>query len=98
MGVHKIPWQAAFPEDCRRGALSIGNFDGVHRGHAALLGKLREEARGVNGPAVALTFDPHPVCLLHPERCPPALTTCADRADWMQTCGADQVLILRIDG
>ena len=98
MAVHEIPWQAAFPEECRRGALTIGNFDGVHRGHAALLGLLREEARRANGPAVALTFDPHPVCLLHPERCPPALTTPADRAEWIQACGADQVLMLRIDG
>jgi riboflavin kinase/FMN adenylyltransferase len=98
MAVHEIPWQAAFPEECRRGALTIGNFDGVHRGHAALLGLLREEARRVNGPAVALTFDPHPVCLLHPERCPPALTTPADRAELMQTCGADHVVMLHIDG
>jgi riboflavin kinase/FMN adenylyltransferase len=98
MAVHEIPWQAAFPEECRRGALTIGNFDGVHRGHAALLGLVREEARRVNGPAVALTFDPHPVCLLHPERCPPALTTPADRAELMQTCGADHVVMLHIDG
>jgi riboflavin kinase/FMN adenylyltransferase len=98
MAVHEMPWQAEFPEECRRGALTIGNFDGVHRGHAALLGLLREEARRESGAAVALTFDPHPVCLLHPERCPPALTTPADRAEWIQACGADQVLMLRIDG
>jgi riboflavin kinase/FMN adenylyltransferase len=97
MAVHDIPWQASFPEICRGGALTIGNFDGVHLGHAELLGKLREEARRVRGPAVALTFDPHPVCILHPERCPPALTTPSDRAEWMQQCGADQVLMLRVD-
>jgi riboflavin kinase/FMN adenylyltransferase len=98
MAVHEISWRAVFPEECRRGALTIGNFDGVHRGHAALLGLLQKEARQVNGPAVALTFNPHPVCLLHPERCPPALTTPADRANLMQACGADHVLMLLIDG
>jgi riboflavin kinase/FMN adenylyltransferase len=97
MAVHETPWQSAFPEECRRGALTIGNFDGVHRGHAALLGLLQKEARRVNGPAVALTFDPHPVCLLHPEKCPPPLTTPVDRAHWMQACGAEHVLMLRID-
>jgi riboflavin kinase/FMN adenylyltransferase len=98
MAVHEIPWRAVFPEGCRRGALTIGNFDGVHRGHAALLGLLQQEARQVNGPAVALTFNPHPVCLLHPEQCPPALTTPADRASLMQACGANHVLMLCIDG
>jgi len=97
MAVHEIPWQASFPDECRGGALTIGNFDGVHVGHAALLGKLRDVARPLAGPAVALTFDPHPVCILHPERCPPALTTPSDRAEWMHQCGADQVLMLRID-
>jgi riboflavin kinase/FMN adenylyltransferase len=97
MTVHVIPWQGAYPDAGRRGALSIGNFDGVHRGHAALLGNLREEARRVHGPAVALTFDPHPVCLLYPGRCPPSLTTRSDRAEWMQACGAEVVVMLRID-
>jgi riboflavin kinase / FMN adenylyltransferase len=97
MAVHDIPWQAEFPASCRDGALTIGNFDGVHRGHAALLDKLKNAARGVKGPAVALTFQPHPVCLLHPELCPPALTTLPDRMERLQASGADHVLLLRID-
>jgi riboflavin kinase / FMN adenylyltransferase len=97
MAVHEIPWQAAFPASCRNGAVTIGNFDGVHRGHAALLGKLKDAALEVTGPAIALTFQPHPVCLLHPELCPPALTTLADRVERLQAGGADHVLVLRID-
>jgi riboflavin kinase/FMN adenylyltransferase len=96
MAVHEIPWQAAFPASCREGALTIGNFDGVHRGHAALLSRLKDASRDVKGPALALTFQPHPVCLLHPELCPPALTTLADRMERLQRCGADHVLLLRI--
>jgi riboflavin kinase/FMN adenylyltransferase len=97
MAVFEIPWQAAFSDPCHGGALTIGNFDGVHLGHAALMKKLKQEARQVNGPAVALTFEPHPVCLLRPELCPPALTTPADRAERLHTCGADHILMLRID-
>jgi riboflavin kinase / FMN adenylyltransferase len=97
MAVFHIPWQSAFPNSCRQGALTIGNFDGVHRGHVALLGRLKEKAKMIGGPAVALTFDPHPVCLLQPKRCPPALSTPADRADLMQQFGADHVLMLGIN-
>ncbi|HEY1860825.1 MAG TPA: riboflavin biosynthesis protein RibF [Gemmataceae bacterium] len=97
MAIHEIPWQAAFPASCRHGAVTIGNFDGVHRGHAALLGKLKDAAKDVKGPAVALTFQPHPVCLLHPELCPPALTTLTDRIERLHAGGADHVLLLRID-
>jgi riboflavin kinase/FMN adenylyltransferase len=97
MAVFHLPWQSAFPDSCRQGALTIGNFDGVHLGHAALLGRLKEQAKIVGGPAVALTFEPHPVCLLQPERCPPALSTPADRATLLQQFGADHVLMLGID-
>jgi riboflavin kinase / FMN adenylyltransferase len=83
------------PAWCRDGALSIGNFDGVHRGHAALLAELRRQAGTAGGPAVAVTFDPHPLQLLRPERFEPVLTTLADRAELLQFHGADHVVILR---
>ena len=97
MAVFEIPWQAPFPDSCRGSALTIGNFDGVHLGHVALLQALKDEAREVSGPAVALTFEPHPVCLLHPELCPPALTAPADRGARLVGGGADHVLMLKID-
>lgn len=96
MAVHTIDWQATPPEDCRGGAVTIGNFDGVHRGHAALLAELRRQADDLRGPAVALTFEPHPVELLRPGQAPPRLSTPEDRDRLLQELGADQVVVLRV--
>jgi riboflavin kinase/FMN adenylyltransferase len=95
MAAYTIDWQAMPPEDCRGAAVTIGNFDGVHRGHAALLAELRSQAHTVNGPAVALTFDPHPLQLLRPAQVPALLTTPEDRGRLLHEQGADHVLILR---
>jgi riboflavin kinase/FMN adenylyltransferase len=81
--------------DNGNGAATVGNFDGVHRGHAALIAELRSRARAVHGPAVAVTFDPHPIALLAPERLLPRLTTIDDRADLLRAAGADAVVILK---
>lgn len=78
----------------RNGAVTVGNFDGVHRGHAALVAELRAQARKVNGPAVAVTFDPHPIALLAPARLLPRLTTISDRVELLRTAGADAVVVL----
>jgi riboflavin kinase/FMN adenylyltransferase len=95
MAVHTIDWDALPPGDYRRGAVAIGNFDGIHRGHAALLAELRRQAEEINGPAIALTFDPHPIELLRPGQTPPRLTTAEDRTRLLIELGADHVLILR---
>src|SRR5262249_22312512 len=94
MASHRIDWQECPPESCRSGAVAIGNFDGAHLGHAALMGELVRQARLVGGPAVALTFDPHPLALLRPGESPPALTTPGDRAAYLHDLGADEVLTL----
>src|SRR5207244_9000303 len=72
-----------------------GNFDGVHRGHAAVIAQLRRRAAEIGGRAVVLTFDPHPLELLRPEHFQPVLTTPADRAELLQACGADEAVLLR---
>lgn len=95
MAVYSIDWDAAPPSDCRGGAVAIGNFDGVHRGHAALLAELRRQADDIRGPAVALTFDPHPFELLRPGQSPPRLTAAEDRSRLLYELGADRVLVLR---
>jgi riboflavin kinase/FMN adenylyltransferase len=95
MGIVRLSWNEMPPEACRGGALSMGNFDGVHLGHAALLTELRQRARAGGIPAIALTFDPHPLELLRPEQFQPVLTTVADRAELLLANGADQVLVLQ---
>jgi riboflavin kinase/FMN adenylyltransferase len=95
MADHTVDWAASPPACCRGGAVAIGNFDGVHRGHASLLATLRDQARAVDGPAVALTFDPHPLQLLRPGQAVQVLTTPADRSRLLHDLGADEVLILR---
>jgi riboflavin kinase / FMN adenylyltransferase len=83
------------PSDCCGGAITVGNFDGVHRGHASLMAALRDAGRRVGGPGVALTFDPHPMTLLAPGRISAPLTTLADRTELLQAAGADAVVVLR---
>jgi riboflavin kinase/FMN adenylyltransferase len=78
--------------------VTIGNFDGVHRGHQEVLAHARARAAELGGlPVVALTFDPHPMAVLHPEHAPAAITAPAERAELLAAAGADAVLILPFD-
>jgi riboflavin kinase / FMN adenylyltransferase len=90
-----LPWDETPPPAFRGGAVTIGNFDGVHRGHVALLTELRARARAAGGPAVVVTFDPHPLQLLRPEQFLPLLTEPADRVELLQAHGADHVVVLQ---
>ncbi|MEI8019365.1 MAG: bifunctional riboflavin kinase/FAD synthetase [Schlesneria sp.] len=82
------------PSFYRGGFVSIGNFDGVHCGHQAMLTSLVRRARENGVPAVVLTFDPHPIEVLRPDAAPPRLTTIEQRAELLQKCGVDCVIIL----
>ena len=94
MTIEKLNWEQAPSPHCREGVLTIGNFDGVHLGHAALAAEIRRQARILGGPAVVLTFDPHPLQMLRPERFQPLLTTPGDRAALLLACGVDRVVLL----
>ena len=85
------------PDELRCGAVSIGNFDGVHRGHARIIERLVEKARRVGGPAVVFTFDPHPVRLLRPKECPPPLTWTDRKAELLAELGADAMIVYPTD-
>lgn len=82
----------SLPSSCMQGALAIGNFDGVHCGHAQLIDRLVQAARRVAGPAVVLTFDPSPLSLLRPEIVPPKLTTFERRTELLRRLGVDWVI------
>ncbi len=78
-----------------RGAvLSIGNFDGVHVGHQAVLRHVVTTARRLGAPAAVMTLDPHPVKLLRPSAAPRLLTTLSQRLDLIAATGVDVTLVL----
>ncbi|MFW6171312.1 MAG: bifunctional riboflavin kinase/FAD synthetase [Planctomycetota bacterium] len=85
------------PASVTGGAVTIGNFDGVHRGHAVLLERLVRHAAAVGGPAVVFTFDPHPVQLLCPGAGPPPLTWVERKAELLAELGADVVVACPTD-
>lgn len=74
--------------------VTIGNFDGVHRGHRSVLTRMVAEARAVGGAAVAVTFHPHPAQVHHPDRAPELLTGIADRLELLAETGLDAVLLI----
>ena len=74
-------------------AVSVGNFDGVHLGHAALADRLREVGRELGVSTAVFTFDPHPAHVVRPGAAPPALTTPRRRADLLLDRGIDAVLV-----
>ncbi len=81
----------SLPPEFLHGAVAVGNFDGVHRGHAQLIERLLARARKVGGPAVVLTFDPHPVRILRPELAPPPLTWTERKAELLAELGVSAV-------
>ncbi len=85
------------PDDLRRGAVTIGNFDGVHRGHARIVERLLVKASEVGGPAIVFTFDPHPVRLLRPESVPPPLTWTDRKAQLLDELGVTAVIAYPTD-
>lgn len=82
----------ALPTTVRGGAVTVGNFDGVHRGHAQIVRQLKAQANRVGGPAIVFTFDPHPVRLLRPQHAPPPLTWTDRKAGLLAELGVDAVI------
>ncbi|MGC5344598.1 bifunctional riboflavin kinase/FAD synthetase [Streptomyces sp. DT24] len=82
------------PQDWGRSVVTIGSYDGVHRGHQLIIGRAVERARELGLPSVVVTFDPHPSEVVRPGSHPPLLAPHHRRAELMAELGVDAVLIL----
>ncbi|MGW6459596.1 bifunctional riboflavin kinase/FAD synthetase [Streptomyces sp. NPDC055078] len=82
------------PQDWGRSVVTIGSYDGVHRGHQLIIGRAVERARELSVPSVVVTFDPHPSEVVRPGSHPPLLAPHHRRAGLMADLGVDAVLIL----
>lgn len=74
-------------------ALTIGNFDGVHRGHQALLARVREAARARGLPVCVMTFEPHPREFFNPAGAPPRIAMLRDKLEALRMNGVDRVVV-----
>ena len=79
----------------RGGVGTIGNFDGVHRGQRAILDRVTARAEEVGAPSVVVTFDPHPLTVLAPERAPVPLTTPKQKERLLEEAGISVMLVVR---
>jgi riboflavin kinase / FMN adenylyltransferase len=80
-----------------RGAMAIGNFDGVHLGHRGLFDAARSAARARGGPSCALTFEPHPARLLAPDYAPPLICSPARKQELLAEVGVEELVVQPFD-
>lgn len=85
------------PAALRGGIVALGNFDGFHLGHQAVVGRAVERARAEGRPALVATFDPHPVRYFRPDAPPFRLTTLDQRERLFAAAGADAMVVFRFD-
>jgi riboflavin kinase/FMN adenylyltransferase len=83
------------PRPLRRVVLTLGNFDGVHLGHRAIVERALAEARASGGQVAVLTFEPHPLAVLVPDKAPPLLQSLADRLRALRALDVDVVVLKR---
>ena len=85
------------PPNLLGGAVSIGNFDGVHLGHARIIEQLKKLATDLTAPVIIFTFDPHPVRLLRPNQAPPPLTWTKRKAQLLSQLNVDAMVVYPTD-
>jgi riboflavin kinase/FMN adenylyltransferase len=88
--------ELATPLD-RPSVVTLGVFDGIHRGHAVVIGRAVRAARDHDALAVAVTFEPHPTVVLSPSNVPPLITTPERKADLIGALGVDVLAVMRFD-
>lgn len=81
----------------KRSVLAIGNFDGVHLGHQQLLAQSGLLAANTGGPVVVLTFEPHPLSVVSPEKAPPRLSSPEEKLQLLAHAGADLTVVAHSD-
>ncbi len=82
------------PRDPRGTVVTVGTFDGVHRGHWAVLQEIRLRAKETGRRSVLVTFHPHPLKIVRPEKAPPLLTTPAEKKEILAETGLDYAVFL----
>ena len=85
------------PETLRGGIVALGNFDGFHLGHQAVVGEAIRWAKAEGRPAIVATFDPHPVRHFTPDAAPFRLTTLDQRQELFAAAGADAMLVIQFN-
>ncbi len=92
MNVVKDPFR---PVDLPRGGVvTVGNFDGVHLGHQKMFADVVTRARELDVPSVVVTFDPHPLKVLHPEAAPRMIQTLRQREEAIEACGVESLVVV----
>jgi riboflavin kinase/FMN adenylyltransferase len=81
----------------RNPVITLGNFDGVHLGHQKIFKAVKAEARRIDGEAIVFTFDPHPLQVLAPQRCPPPITPFKKKLMLVEMVGIDVIIVATFD-
>ncbi len=97
MGILRLDARERVPESLRGAIVALGNFDGFHLGHQAVVGEALSWARAEGRPAIVATFDPHPVRFFAPHVPPFRLTTLDQRLELFGSAGADAMLVFHFD-
>ncbi|MBB3346902.1 MULTISPECIES: bifunctional riboflavin kinase/FAD synthetase [unclassified Sphingomonas] len=95
--MERLDGGSAVPAGLAGGIVALGNFDGFHLGHQAVVGRAVERARAEGRPALVATFDPHPVRYFRPDTPPFRLTTLDQRARLFAAAGADAMVVFHFD-
>jgi len=95
--MERLDGGSAVPPHLAGGIVALGNFDGFHLGHQAVVARAVERARAAGRPALVATFDPHPVRFFRPETAPFRLTTLDQRERLFAAAGADAMVVFAFD-
>ena len=83
------------PNDIRKPVVTIGNFDGVHKGHQILFKKVKERAAEIDGTSLVITFEPHPIKVMSPQKLKPLITVLEQKQELVANFGIDILLLIQ---